>query len=96
MCDPVPNHDPNDYVITAYDKRWISAMNLKFTSLEELLDYSWARDLEYPHVKYYAQANGLVLTDHDFFQGYSDRQAKMEEHFRTAAAVQGGILSEHF
>lgn len=95
MCDPVPNHDPNDYV-TADGKHRIIAMHPKFTSVEELLDYSWARDLEYPQVKGYAKANGLELTDHDFFQGYSDRQAKMEEHFRTAAAVQGGILSEHF
>lgn len=65
-----------------------------FTSVEELLDYSWARDLEWPQVYKMAQLAGLDLSDDQFFQGYSDRQAKMEAVM--PPIPEGTLLSEHW
>lgn len=67
-----------------------------FTSVEELLDYSWARDLQWPQVKNMAQLAGLDLSDEQFFQGYSDRQAKMEKDLPVASADVLTILGEHW
>lgn len=59
----------------------------KFCSVEELLDYCWARELEYPQVLHYAQANGLEMTNDDFFNGYSDRQAKLHNMDKNIVAM---------
>lgn len=65
-----------------------------FTSVEELLDFCWCRDLQWPQVKNMAQLAGLDLSDDQFFQGYSDRQAKMEAVM--PPIPEGTLLSEHW
>lgn len=65
-----------------------------FASIEELLDFSWCRDLQWPQVKAMAQVAGLTLTDHEFFEGYSSRQAKMEAAF--AAIPADSPLAAHW
>ncbi len=68
-----------------------------FASTEELLDYGWCRDLDWPQISSYAKDSNLVLTATEFFQGYSDREAKMQDHFQAERAKgQISILSEHW
>lgn len=67
-----------------------------FASIEELLDYSWCRDLQWPQVKAMAQVAGLTLTDHEFFEGYSSRQAKMEADLPPMDDEEMSILYTHW
>lgn len=67
-----------------------------FTSVEELLDFSWCRDLQWPQVKNMAQVAGLELSDHEFFEGYSSRQAKMERDLPVVSPEERDILASHW